>query len=135
MLLYGGQYVYEYDKDLESEMSRVAGEFISTASPLETATYMNASSTGVNMSIYDVGPLHFLESAIAGCYFFAWNYHPCFDEYEHVHRFSNIDEGVDKIVESVGITQIVSPLYEEVYNKHSYQAFRTRLKTVIGEVI
>ena len=128
-----GDYVYEHDKEIEMEMSQVADEYIATASMLETAEHVNVSSMGINFSIYDVGSLQFLESATAGCHFFAWDYHPMFDESDNVKRFSHIEDAVFVIEKTADLWD--KNLQHEISQKHSFEAFQTQLKTIISEVM
>lgn len=130
-----GKCTYEYDKELEKGLARTADTYIKSASPLETAKYIRESLVGINMSIYDVGSLFFLESAMAGCHFFAWNYHPMFDEYTTVNRFDNIDDGLPKIIDCFeNQTEENNALRDEISQKHSFNAFKAQLGNIIQEV-
>ena len=87
------------------------------------------------MSIYDIGCLFFLECGMAGVNFFAWNYHPMFDEYKHLRRFDTVEDGVLEIIDC--FDQTVSPntaLMAEIREKHSFEAFRRQLAEIVQEV-
>lgn len=130
-----GAATYEYDKELEKQLAHTADTYIKSASPLDTAKYIRESLVGVNMSIYDVGSLFFLEAALSGCHFFAWNYHPMFDEYEHVHRFDTLQDGLPKMIECFEKQEPNTPLTDEVAAKHSFKSFKTQLDSVIKNVL
>ena len=129
-----GKVTYPIDKDIERTMSETADTYIKAASPLDTAAHIRESLVGINMSLYDVGSLFFLESAMSGCHFFAWNYHPMFDEYEHVDRFESLEDGLPKIVERFANPEPNVALQREVTAKHSFEAFTAQLGNVIQEV-
>lgn len=129
-----GKVTYDVDKDLQKAVAEVADTYIKAASPIKTAEYIRESLVGINMSIYDVGSLSFLESGMSGCDFFAWGYHPMFDEYEHVTRFDTLADGLPKIIERFESLQPNTALQQEIAAKHSFEAFRGQLGNVIQEV-
>lgn len=131
-----GAYNYEYDKKLELTLEKTADEYIHTASAIKTAKRIRESHVGINMSIYDIGSLNFLECAMSGCDFFAWNYHLMFDEYKHVHRFDTLTDGIPKIIACLDtISTPNTDLQTEVAKKHSFTAFHTQLGELIKEVV
>ncbi len=129
-----GKVVYEHDKEFEKGLARVSDTYIKSESPLETAKWIRQSQVGVNMSIYDVGSLFFLELAMAGGDFFAWHYHPMFDEYKHVKRFGTIEDGLPKIIECFEKQEPNTQLADEIAGKHSFASFKTQLGNIIQEV-
>lgn len=132
-----GNYNYAYDKTLEDRLAEVADEYIHSASAIQTAQRIGESQVGINMSIYDVGSLFFLECGMAGCDFFAWQYHPMFDEYRNLTRFETVEDGALEIMDCFE-NQTLSPnaeLMAEINEKHSFQAFRNQLGSVIKSVL
>lgn len=131
-----GQYTYDYDKELENQLARAADEYIETETPVAVAKRINESRIGLNMSIYDVGSLFFLECGMAGVDFFAWRYHPQFDEYENLTRFETVEDGALEIMECLenGL-QPNTALIKEIHEKHSFEAFREQLGHVLKEVL
>ena len=129
-----GRHTYECDREFERGLETAADTYIKSASPLETAKWICESLAGINMSIYDVGSLFFLESAMAGCNFFAWNYHPMFDEYEHVDRFNTLEDGLPQMIEQFEKCEPNTALQNEVAAKHSFESFRQQLGNVVKEV-
>lgn len=130
-----GQVTYEADKKLELELARVTDEYVKEATPLDVAKFICESLVAVNCSIYDVGSLFALESGLGGCWFYAWRYHPMFDEYENFHRFDNLADGIRKITKCLETeTQPNEKLRAELEKKHSYPAFRSQLRQLLGEV-
>ena len=131
-----GAYRYEYDKKLELALEKTADEYIHSASAIKTAERIRESQVGINMSIYDTGSLNFLECAMSGCDFFAWNYHLMFDEYKHVKRFDTLNDGIPKIIECLDTTSAPNTnLQTEVAKKHDFRAFHAQLGNLIKEVI
>ena len=90
-----------------------------------------------NVSIYDVGCLSFLESAMSGCHCFGWDYHPMFDEYKSVHRFFDYKDGADAIMDTMNLKGLVPDveMRNEVVGMHSYDAFNQQLSGLLEEVI
>ena len=135
--LWGGVLI-EADKALEMDVSDTVGKWVPSATMNEVAKFMAESMFYVNMSVYDVGCLSFLEAATAKCVCFAWDYHPMFDEYKTVIRFFNTTEMLNKLdnVQKSGIAEGVGGAqYDEITAKHSYPAFRRQLKEVIDNVM
>lgn len=131
-----GKYAYAYDKTLETELEQVADEYVHSASPIETARRIGESLVGINMSIYDVGCLFFLECGMSGVNFFAWRYHPQFDEYENLTRFDTVEDGALEIMECLeNRQQPNTALMKEIHEKHSFEAFREQLGHVLKEVL
>ncbi len=132
--MWGGKSTYEYDKEFEKELSRAADTYIKSASPVETAEWIRKSAAGLNISIYDVGSLFFLETVMAGGDFFAWNYHPMFNEYQHVKRFDTVKDGASLITETLENVEPNTALRDEVMAKHSFASFKRQLGAIIQEV-
>ena len=130
-----GSYLYEQDKEIEYMMSNIADEYIATASITDTAEIINASLAGVSMTIYDVGSLFFLESATAGCHFFAWKYHPLYDEYENIVRFDNVPDAVVEIEKAFENISVNRKLEAEISQKHSFEAFQNQLKHIVMDCL
>ena len=130
-----GAYHYEYDKKLELKLEKTANEYIKTASAIKTAERIRESQVGVNMSIYDIGSLNFLECAMSACDFLAWKYHPMFDEYQNVTRFENLNDGIPKVIEALDSAKPNTELQAEVAEKHSFKAFHTQLGNLVRQVI
>ena len=129
-----GKSVYEYDRQIEIKMSKAADEYIKTASPLDTAKRIRESYIGINFSIYDVGSLFFLECGMSGLNFFAWWYHPQFDEYKNISRFKTAEECVSQIEALDGKLDPNTELVDEIRKKHSFDAFHDQLGQIVQEI-
>ena len=131
-----GHRTYSIDAVIEQELASVVDEHIPSATAAEVARVMGESLMYVNMSIYDVGCLSFLEAAMAGCWCFCWEYHPMFREYEHVVPVVDVEDAAEKIIDrAVDTCEPCADLQAEVHRKHAYGAFNTQLRHVIGEVL
>ena len=124
-----------FDKKLEREVEEAATRWIPYASRNEISQIEARSKVYVNMSIYDVGCLSFLEAAMAGCVCLCWDYHPMFDEYVHCVRFDGVEDGaemVEKMIVNDALWENKSMgIQNEVREKHGYRAFRENLRRVI----
>lgn len=132
-----GKVRYEADRDLEHRIAAVADEHLASATAAEVAKVVGESLVYINLSIYDVGCLSFLEAAMAGCWCYCWNYHPMFDEYENISRVENVSDGLSPMKERLE-TENLEPntaLREEMLKKHSFDAFRGQLQRVLGEIL
>ena len=123
----------EYEKELEDVVDRWEPNLTTE----EVAEELSTAWGYYNVSIYDVGCLSFLEASMAGCHCFAWNFHPMFDEYVHVKRFTGEEEASSIILntlESEGLTPDMKNL-NHVKSMHDYDMFALALKTLVMEVI
>ena len=130
-----GEVSFEYDMNLERQMQDVADEYIHSATYLEVAKKINEAFAYVNMSIYDVGCLSFLESAMSGCYCYCWNYHKMFDEYENITRFDTVGDLIPILmtdIEQFG-NKPNDELRKEMIAKHSLSAVKNQLGKIIVE--
>lgn len=131
-----GQTEYDADPLLEREIASVVDEHIPSATASQVARILGESLCYINVSLYDVGCLSFLEASLAGCWAFCWEYHLMFDEYSNVVRFADIAEAREQILERVHGERIAcDALRDEVLAKHSFSAFRENLESVVKEVI
>ena len=125
------------DLFLQEKISEVADRWIEEASRVDMAKELSTAWGYFNVSIYDVGCLSFLESAMAGCHCFAWDYHPMFDEYASVRRFKTPKEGaklIAKTLKKVGLKPN-KRTRSEIEGLHSHESFRKQLRTLIGSVM
>ena len=131
-----GSVQYPTDLELQAQLKEVCDKYIESAPYSEVAQHVSRSSIYLNMSIYDVGCLSFLEAATAGCHCFCWNYHPMFDEYENVNRFESVDEGVAMVKALFDSKPKLTDkkMRTEVMAKHSYASFNAQLKALIQGV-
>ena len=126
-----GKTLLDADKDIESDIAATVGTWIPSATLREASVIQSQSKFYVNMSIYDVGCLSFLECAMAGCICLAWDYHPQFDEYKRVIRFKTASEAVAKLedLKDEKLASTISKLIQkEVAAKHSYASFRKQIR-------
>ena len=131
-----GHYTYKSDVELERELASVVDVYVKSATAAETAAIVGESLCYVNLSVYDVGCLSYLEAAMSGCWCFCWDYHLMFDEYEHCQRVTDIEDTALQIIDRVtGDCVPCDALRDEIYQKHSYPAFRNQLQNVVSEVI
>ena len=123
------------DKRIERAVEDTVTRWIPYASRAEISQLEAQAKVYVNMSIYDVGCLSFLEAAMAGCACLCWNYHPMFDEYVHCTRFEDSEEGAEiagKLIDNQKLWEMKSTaIRNEVRRKHGYPAFRKNLREVI----
>ena len=123
------------NEQLEKSLQAVVDRWIPLASREEVARELSTALGYFNVSIYDVGCLSFLEAAMSACHCFAWRFHPMFDEYTACHRFTEYAEGAKLIADTLKAAENQSDMVmrEQVYNWHSYEAFRKSVDTIILE--
>lgn len=131
-----GTYTYAEDRELERELASVVDVHIPSATAVEVAKVVGESLCYINMSVYDVGCLSYLEAAMAGCWCFSWDYHLMFDEYQHCQKVHDVADAAEQIIDRVTFECVpCDALRNEVHLKHSYDAFRTQLQRAVQEVI
>ena len=131
-----GHHTYKVDAVIEREITSVVDEHIPSATAAEVGKILGESLMYVNMSIYDVGCLSFLEAAMAGCWCICWHYHPMFREYGHVQHVHDVHEAAEIALEIASLEpQPCVALQEEVQAKHSYDMFRLQLQSAVQEVL
>lgn len=126
-----------HNREAGQEVGRSADIWIPSANRREVAEWLSKSWGYVNMSIYDVGCLSFLEAGMAGCHAFCWNEHPMFDEYP-VTRFDDAEAGAKAIHEEYMADDHAHlkddvKLMHHIRHHHSYNSFRAQLSNVIRD--
>ena len=125
-----GNVQYQHDLTLEKQMSETVDVYIESATASEVAEHVGAACAYLNMSIYDVGCLSFLEAATAGCPCFCWDYHLMFDEYPHTRRFRGLLDGLPRVLEACQDPKADMLMRKDVMEKHSYDVFRHQLQQI-----
>ena len=123
--------------ELENSLQRVSDRWIPSATKEEVAIELATAMGYFNVSIYDVGCLSFLESAMSGCHCFAWRFHPMFNEYTQCHRFDQFEEGaalIAKVFDEAGDKPDMK-MRAQVMSAHSYESFNNQLKNLLLEVM
>ena len=133
-----GDIQYPVDIHMQDRLNLVCDEYIESLPYSKVAEKVSESMYYLNMSIYDVGCLAFLEAAMAGCHCFCWDYHPMFDEYKNIYRFKTVPEGVEtllKVNKAISGNGVNREIRKEMMKKHSYKAFDSQLKSIVQEVM
>ena len=127
----------QLNTDLERRLQKVVDRWIPLASREEVAKELSTALGYFNVSIYDVGCLSFLESAMSGCHCFAWKFHPMFDEYTACHRFVEYKEGAKRIVNVFDKSEGKADMNirKQVHDWHSYASFRKQLNSIILQIM
>ena len=122
---------------LEKKLQDVVDRWIPLASRYEVASELSTALGYFNVSVYDVGCLSFLESAMSGCHCFAWTFHPMFDEYTQCHRFNGYKDGANLIKDVFDKSdgKWDAEMRNQVYDLHSYGAFRSQLNDIILQIM
>jgi len=128
-----GSKTNEDNTRLEEQIEELATRWIPAADRNEVAMELSTAAAYFNVSIYDVGCLSFLESAMSGCHCFAWRFHPMFDEYENCYRFDSYKEGAQLIADVLDASQGKADMEmrAEVEALHSYESFTDQLQKLI----
>lgn len=124
-----------HERELERELSKHC-TWIKYASRNKMRELYSSAICYVNLARYDVGCLTFLQAGSSGCHCVIWLEHRQFDEYVNFKSAGDVAHAADLIEEiMVGDMKPNTALRKEIMKKHSLDAFRTNLKSIISNTV